>query len=499
MNNQTSTETQASTIHDRSAGDLARAIREGETTARAALEHFIARHDALNAPLNAVVVQDFERAREAADAVDAAVAAGEPLGPLAGVPMTVKDTFEAEGLATVVGEPRLANYVAPHDAVAVARLKAAGAIVFGKTNTPRLAQDVQTYNDIYGTTNNPWDTSRTSGGSSGGAAAAVAAGITPIELGSDLAGSIRTPSAWCGIYGHKPSYGLVPMRGHIPGPPGTRAEPDLCVAGPLSRHPGDLSLMLDALAGPSAIEASAWHVALPASPATRLADFRIASYFGDDFAPIAQSVGTAIQAMRSALTDHGAAATAVAALPGGFADSYDLYDRLLNALVGAGLPDKLYTKARRGAALMGLLKRTERGTLGGFATRATDTHRDWAQRNEARQALRETWQAFFADYDVLLMPVVGVPAIEHQHKGSLFDRKIPIDGQDVAYTQLFRWIAPATLAGLPATTAPIGISPEGLPIALQIVGAYGADHTTIAFAGALKAAGIGISRPPGFE
>ena len=327
-----------SEIHQLSATELAAAIARGEVSSRAALDHFLARIEAIGKPINAVVAMDIDAARARADAADAAIAAGENWGPLHGVPMTVKDTYETAGLPTVVGEPKLKDYRSTDDAVAVARLRAAGAVIFGKTNTPRLAQDVQTFNPIYGTTNNPWNDKHTSGGSSGGAAAGLAAGFTPLELGSDLAGSIRTPSSWCGVYGHKTSYGLIPMRGHIPGPPGTRAEPDLCVAGPLSRHPGDLSLMLDTLAGPSAIEASAWHVALPASPATRLADFRIASYFSDDFAPTAQSVGTAIQAMRSALTDHGAAATAVAALPGGFADSYDLYDRLLNALVGAGLP-----------------------------------------------------------------------------------------------------------------------------------------------------------------
>ena len=486
-------------FHEQSATELAAAIRSGTHTARDVLEQFIARHAALNAPLNAIVVSDFERARAAADAVDRAVAAGESLGPLAGVPMTVKDTFEAEGLTTAGGEPRLAKHVPRQDATTVARLKAAGAIVFGKTNTPRLAQDVQTYNAIYGTTNNPWTTKRTSGGSSGGAAAAVAAGLSPVELGSDLAGSIRTPAAWCGVYGHKPSYGVVPMRGHIPGPPGTVATPDLCVAGPIARDPADLSPLLDVLAGPDTLDAGAWQVRLPGPAAERLSDFRIATYFDDAFAPTDQSVRAAIQALRSALADHGAAASPVSALPGGFADSYDLYDRLLNALVGAGLPDKLYTKAKRGAALLGLLKRTERGTLGGFATRATGSHRDWAANDEARQRLRETWQAFFNDHDVLLMPAVGVPAIAHQHKGSLLDRKIRIGDRDVAYTQLFRWIAPAPLAGLRATTAPIGVSPDGLPVAIQIVGAYGADHTTIAFAKALREADISIGRPPGYE
>ncbi|RJS93481.1 amidase [Salinisphaera sp. Q1T1-3] len=486
-------------IHALSAGELAASIAAGETTSRAALEHYLTRYTRCNGPLNAVVVTDIEGARAAADAADAALATGESRGALHGVPMTIKDTFEVAGLATVVGEPRLTDHVSHTDADAVARLKAAGAIVFGKTNTPRLAQDVQTYNRIYGTTNNPWDPARTPGGSSGGAAAAVAAGITPVELGSDLAGSIRTPAAWCGIYGHKPSYGLVPMRGHVPGPPGTMAEPDLCVAGPLARHPRDLSLLLDVIAGPRAIDAAAWQVRLPRPRMRRVADFRIATYLEDETAPVAEAVRGPLAQLVTRLGTAGAELSALGDLPGGFEPGYDLYDRLLNALVGGGLPDKLYNKARRGAALLSVLRRTERGTLGGFVSRATGSHRAWVADHEARARLRADWHALFAAHDVLLMPAVGVPAIRHQQAGNLFDRTIDIDGRDKPYSQLFRWIAPATLAGLPATVAPIGRTAEGLPIAVQIVGDYGHDHTTIAFADALRELGLTADRPPGYD
>lgn len=486
-------------LHEQSATELARAIADRQTTSRGVLEHYLDRLERLNPSLNAVVVTDIERARAQADAADAACRAGQPLGPLHGVPMTVKDTYEVAGLSAVVGEPRLKSHVSRHDATAVARLRQAGAIVFGKTNTPRLAQDVQTYNSVYGTTHNPWQNQRTPGGSSGGAAAAVAAGLTPIELGSDLAGSIRTPAAWCGIYGHKPSYGLIPMQGHIPGPPGTLAEPDLCVAGPLAQEPADLSLLLDVMAGAAEPEASAWRIALPGPAHESLADFKIATCFVHDFAPLSRAVAQGLSDLGRALEATGTHPTACDDLPGGLAESYDLYDHLLNALVGAGIPDTLYAKARRGARLAGLLRRDARGTLGGFARRATASHRDWVHHDEQRQHLRARWQRFFADYDVLLLPVVGVPAIEHLQAGSLFDRKIAVDDYKLAYTQLFRWIAPATLAGLPATVAPIGLSPDGLPLAVQIVGRYGADHTTIAFARALRAAGIEIGRPPGYE
>ena len=477
-------------IHQLGAGELAAAIARGEISSRAALDHYLARIETLGEPINAVVALDIDAARQRADEADAAIAAGQSWGPLHGVPMTIKDTYEVAGLPTVVGEPKLKDYRSSDDAVAVARLRAAGAIIFGKSNTPRLAQDVQTFNPIYGTTNNPWNTERTSGGSSGGAAAGLAAGFTPLELGSDLAGSIRTPSSWCGVYGHKTSYGVIPMRGHIPGPPGTRGEPDLCVAGPLARHPADLALALDVLAGADTIDASVWQAQLPAPKPTTLADFKIGYLFEHDFCPIAAAVKARLEDALEAARRAGATVTKLDELPGGFEASYETYDRLLNGLVGASIPDKLYNKAKRGAKVMGLVGKNDVGTTGGFAERATTSHRDWAKADEARHKLREKWHTLFADYDVVLLPSVCVPAIAHDQGGNVLSRKIDVDGNSHGYTNLFRWIAPATVAGLPATSAPVGLTDDGLPVGLQIVGDYGHDLTTIAFAQHLAAAGV---------
>ena len=355
-----------SEIHQLSATQLAAAIARGEIGSRVALDHFLARIETIGKPINSVVAMDIENARARADAADAAIAAGENWGPLHGVPMTVKDTYETAGLPTVVGEPKLKDYRSTDDAVAISRLRAAGAVIFGKTNTPRLAQDVQTFNPVYGTTNNPWNDKRTSGGSSGGAAAGLAAGFTPLELGSDLAGSIRTPSSWCGVYGHKTSYGLIPMRGHIPGPPGTRGEPDLCVSGPMARHPGDLALALEILAGPDAIDASVWRTQLPAPKPTTLADFKVAVLFDHAFCPISKAVKARLEDAVEAARRAGASVTKIDDLPGGFEKSYETYDRLLNGLVGASIPDKLYNKAKRGATFMGLMGKTDAGTMGGL-------------------------------------------------------------------------------------------------------------------------------------
>ncbi len=485
-------------IHRLSASELAEAITRGEITARAALDHYLERIERLGEPINAVIVLGIESARERADAADAARAAGESWGALHGVPMTVKDTYEVLGFTTAVGEPRLADYQSQRTAAAVQRLLDAGAIIFGKTNTPRLAQDVQTYNPVYGTTHNPWNTAHSCGGSSGGAAAALAAGFTALELGSDLAGSIRTPANWCGVYGHKPSYGIVPMRGHIPGPPGTQSDPDLCVAGPIARSAADLALALDILAGPAAPDDAVWHVSLPEPRPTTPGEYRIACYFDNDFAPVAGATKTKLHEATKALENAGASVTWLDDLPHGFEKTYALYDQLLNGLIGAGLPDKLYTRISRGALLYNLLGKTGMGTLGGFAKRAAISHRDWAKADEARHKLRQTWHAFFADYDAVLLPVTSVPAIAHDHSAKMFERTIHPNDQSRPYTDLFRWIAPATAAGLPATTAPIGAGDDGLPVGLQIVADYGRDKTAIALAGHLGQLIGGFSAPPSY-
>src|SRR5271155_1742707 len=245
-----------------SAIEIARRIRERSISSREALDYFFARIEELDKRVNSVVTIDATRARIAADAADAALARGELRGPLHGVPMTVKDSFQTAGMRTTSGAPELAEFTPQEDAWPVARLREAGAIVFGKTNAPIYAGDLQTYNEVFGTTNNPYDVSRTPGGSSGGSAAALACGFTPLELGSDIGGSIRLPSHMAGVAGHKPSYGLVPAHGQIPGPPGTLSLADLAVAGPMARTVEDLKLGLGIMAGPNRWEHPAWRLSL---------------------------------------------------------------------------------------------------------------------------------------------------------------------------------------------------------------------------------------------
>src|SRR5215469_3821882 len=275
------------------AAELTSAIRDRQLSSRELLEAQLARAEEVNPALNAIVAWDIERAQAAASAADDTIARGEVVGPLHGLPMTVKDVWETEGLVTTSGATELAKHIPAADALGVARLKRAGAIIFGKTNTPEYAGDWQTYNEVYGRTNNPWDVSRTAGGSSGGAAAAVAAGLTPLEFGSDIGGSIRVPSHCNGVYGLKPSWGVVPVRGHIPGPPGSLLTPDVGVAGPMARSVADLRTALGVLAGPLPEDAPGWKLDLDPGPGlTDVAGLRVAIAFDDgaDMVQLARAV-----------------------------------------------------------------------------------------------------------------------------------------------------------------------------------------------------------------
>ena len=262
----------------RTAKEIAGALQARKISAVELTDHVIARIEALDQKINAVVVRDFDRARDAAKAADAALGRGERR-PLLGVPITIKESFNVAGLPTTWGIVAAKGFVPQEDALTVARLKGAGAVVLGKTNVPLMLADWQSFNAIYGTTNNPWDLARTPGGSSGGSAAALAAGFGPLSLGSDIGGSLRVPPNYCGVYGHKPTHGIIPTRGHAP--PGARAVPrdiDLAVVGPMARSASDIALELDILAGPDELrDAVAYRLALPPPRHEALKDFRCAS------------------------------------------------------------------------------------------------------------------------------------------------------------------------------------------------------------------------------
>ncbi|HXJ34419.1 MAG TPA: amidase [Candidatus Eisenbacteria bacterium] len=482
-------------IAHRSTTALAAALRGREIGCRELLDHYLGRIERMNPGLNAVVTLDVERARRRADEADAALARGETWGPLHGVPMTIKDTYETAGMRTTCGWSEIATHVPERDAEAVARLRAAGAVIFGKTNVPTLASDVQTFNPIFGTTNNPWNVGRTPGGSSGGAAAALAAGLTGFELGSDIGGSIRTPAGWCGVYGHKPTWGIVPGRGHIPGPPGRLAEDDLGVFGPLARGVDDLDLGLDVLVGPGPEDARAWRIELPPPRRDDSKAYRFAAWLDDPAFPVDGEVRTLLETAVAALRRAGARVDDRARPRFDFADAVRTYHYLLNPIILAGMPDDGFENLVQLAASF---PPDDDGPLARSARAATIRHRDWLRLHERRKRIQAAFADFFRQFDVLLMPIVPVAAIPHDHSDPFPARTIMVNDAAMPYMNLFTWIGPATMAHLPATSAPIGRTPGGLPVGIQIVGPYLEDRTPIDVARRLGAVVGGFTPPPGF-
>ena len=440
---------------------LADGIRRREFSSRELLDLYLDRIARLNPSLNAVVTLDPDGARRAADAADAAVARNEVVGPLHGIPMTVKDTFDTAGMRTTCGVPAW-DRVPERDADAVRRLRDAGAIIFGKTNVPAMAADWQTFNSIFGVTNNPWDTSRSTGGSSGGAAAALAAGLTALELGSDIAGSIRLPSNWCGVCGHKPTWGIVPQLGHLPPPPGALSIPDLAVTGPLARNVTDLQLALDILAGPAANDAIGWRLELPLARASTLTKLRVATWLDDPAYPLEREVAVVLGSAVTALADAGA--------------------NLVDAAVPVSLPEVVGLHMELLYPLMDALSDLR--------------HRDWLRANERREMMRTQMRNYFRQVDALLMPVAMVPAIAHDHLEPMADRVLALAGGTRSYLDLFGWIGLPTVAYLPATAVPVGRTANGLPVGIQIVGPHLEDRTTLAVAREIERELGGFVPPP---
>ncbi len=481
-------------LYYRSATELAAAIRRREVSSRELLEIYLARVEKHNPALNAVVTLDVEPARARAAEADDALARGESWGPLHGLPMTIKDSFETAGVRTTSGSPSLSAHVPAADADAVARLRSAGAVIFGKTNLPVFAGDFQSYNSVFGTTNNPWDATRTPGGSSGGAAAALAAGLTALELGSDIGGSIRTPCHWTGIFGHKPTHGIVPIRGHIPGPPGVLSEGDLGVAGPMARSAEDLDLALDLLAGPNEERATAWRLALPRPRHGDLRSYRVAAWLDDPDFPVDTQVGDRLGSALAALRGAGVKVDEKARPFEKLSEVFPVYQSLLWAAMIGGYPSEVFDAMARHAEA----NPSDASPYGAMARGGTQRHRDWARANETRARLRARFAAFFRDYDVLLMPVNPVPAIAHDQSEPMFARSVQVNGVSRSYMDMLAWISPATLCFNPASVAPIGRTRGGLPVGIQIVGPYLEDRTTIDFARWLGEICGGFTPPPGY-
>jgi amidase len=473
------------------AARLVAALRAGEVSSRELLDLYLGRIEAADPALNAVVTLDTERAHRLAAGADEALARGEAAGPLAGLPITIKDTIETEGLRTTAGAPWLSGHIPDRDATAVARLKAAGAIVFAKTNCPLYGGDAQSENVVFGTTGNPWDTGRSPGGSSGGSAAALAAGQTALELGSDIGGSVRNPAHYCGIYGHKPSFGIIPTRGHIPPPPGALCPVDLAVVGPLGRDAEDLALALDTLAGPDEADCTAWRLDLPPPRGRALSDYRVGVWLEDPACPVASAVGDVLDNAVDALASAGANLSTRLRPDFTLAEAHRTYQRLLYGVTTGGLANRVYgtllAKAQE-------LEPDDDGRNARYLRDGTARHRDWLAADEERARYRARWREFFGRCDILLCPTVPTTAIRHDHT-NINRRTIDVDGETRDYWDQIIWPGMASMAGLPATVAPVGRASDGLPVGIQIVGPYLEDAGTIHFA-RLLAAVLGGYEPP---
>ncbi|WP_213290320.1 amidase [Bradyrhizobium sp. sGM-13] len=392
-------------------------------------EHAVGRIEALDLRINAVVVRDFERARAAAREADAALARGERR-PLLGIPMTVKESFNVAGLPTTWGLPAGRDWQAPEDAVAVARLKAAGAVILGKTNLATAIADWQSFNAIYGTTNNPWDLTRTAGGSSGGSAAALAAGYVPLELGSDISGSIRAPAHLCGVFGHKPTSHLVPQRGHAP--PRSPALPTdltsgLGVCGPLARTADDLSLALDLLAGPDDPEAAAYRLTLPPSRHSALKDFRVLLIDSHPLLAVESDIRAALDQLANKLGKTGAKVARSSPLLPDLAESARLHTRMVRNFVAFSRPPEFFKQHQEEVASL----RPDDDSLKAWRTRAPLlNHHQWLAGEIARARLRQQWANLFREFDVVLCPPFSVVAFPHDQKADQEQRTIDSRSRD---------------------------------------------------------------------
>jgi amidase len=481
-------------MHYLTAGQLKDALASRKVSALELLDLHLARVKVLNPIYNAVVALDEEGARRQARAADEVFAKGIDLGPLHGLPMTIKDSFAVAGMAATCGIEELRDYRPAHDATAVARIRASGAVIFGKTNLPAGAADHQSFNALFGLTRNPWNVDRTVGGSSGGSAAALAAGFTPLELGSDIGGSIRVPAHFCGVYGHKPSYGIVSLEGHIPPPPGHFFQPELAVAGPLARSAADLEFLLNIVLGPPEFGPGGAGIQLPPPRHHDLKSFRVAVWNDASSYPLDSSYAATIDALVSDLRRLGVKVDA--AKPSiDTSKSYSLYLQTLFGIIGAGLPPPAVdaiVEAGKGAA------------DGSYAHRISaavqQTLPQYFGVAEERQKLLRAWRDFFTRYDVLLCPITPTVAFPHDtHRADMaaqFERSLLVDGAPVPYMDNLAWPGLVTVANLPATAIPTRRLVGGLPAGVQIVGPYLGDRTTLKFAQLIDQALGGFVAPP---
>src|SRR5499427_5490524 len=477
----------------RPAKQLAADIRRKKIGCLELLDRYLGRVEKYDGALNAIVVRDFERARTRARAADRALARRQVWGPLHGVPMTIKESYDVAGLPTTWGVPAYAKNVATKNAVVVDRLLGAGAVLFGKTNVPLFLADWQSYNAIYGTTNNPWDVARAPGGSSGGSAAALAAGLTGLEAGSDIGSSIRNPAHFCGVYGHKPTFGVVPPRGQAM--PGRVAQGDISVIGPMARSTDDLEIALGVMAGPDEIDAAGYKLALAAPRQKALRDFKVAVMLTDPNAEVDVEVQEKIQAVADFLVKKRAKVSHRARPDIDTNEAARVYIHLLRAATAGRQSQEEFDKT---VATARSLPASDDSYYARMLRGMTTTHRDWLAANETRHKMRFKWAEFFKEYDLLLCPATSSAAFPHDHVGERHERTIEVNGRRVPTTDQLFWAGYPGMAYLPGTVAPAGRTKAGLPVGIQIVGPQYGDRTCIQMARLLEREYQGFVPPPAY-
>jgi amidase len=477
----------------RPAKELAALIRRKKIGCLELLEHYLTRVDKYNPRLNAIVVMDADGARKRARAADAALRRGKAWGPLHGVPMTIKESYDVVGMPTTWGIPEFKDNFPTRNALAVDRFLGAGAVLFGKTNVPIFLGDYQSYNAIYGTTNNPWDVSRSPGGSSGGSAAALAAGLTGLEAGSDIGSSIRNPAHYCGIFGHKPTYGIVSTRGQSLG---RVAAGDISVVGPFGRSAADLELGLSAMAGPDEIDGSGWTLRLLAPRKKALREYKVGVVLTDPNSEVDREVQDRVQAVADFLAKKKAKVSDRARPAIDTTEAQRVYIQLLRAATSGRQTDEMF---RQNLEIARDLRPDDDGYYARMMRANTMSHREWLRLNELRHQMRLRWAAFFEEYDLLLCPAAATAAFPHDQQGERWERSVVVNGRPVPTTDQLFWAGYSGMAFLPSTVAPAGFTPGGLPVGVQIVGPQYGDRACIEFARLLESEFQGFVAPDGYE
>jgi amidase len=476
-----------SSLAFRSATELARLVQRKDVGCEELLDVYLTRIERINPQLTAVVAVDAGAARKRAREADQALARRELWGPLHGVPMTFKDSFDVAGLPSTWGVPELKDNYPAKNALAVEKFIEAGATVFGKTNVAAYLIGWVTRNEVYGVTSNPWDPARSPGGSSGGSAAALAAGLTALELGVDFGGGVRNVAHYCGIYGHKPTYGITNLIGNVM--PGIGARPDLAVIGPMARSVDDLKLALDLIIGPDPLDEIAWSLALPPPRREGARGLRVAVMPQHRDFPVELAVADRIQAVADFLASRGAEVSDVAR---------PMLDMRAAFRTFVGLLVMPLVMRRSDEQFWGRLNHLTEYFFAGQDETYMLSHAHWIELDQKREMVRAAWGEFFKDYDVLLCPAAPGVALPNDFERHWHERRLDVNGKPLSVVEATVWGGMATLGNLPATVAPAGVSPGGLPVGVQIMGPEYGDRTCLALAHYLEREFQSFTPPPGW-